>query len=1191
VLSADGTKIAYTRSGQPYVAFGTGLPLTFSGTTGVVYDLSGDGTKVLWRGTGASAPGSTDHSKVSGLYLSDMSTGTTRQIDVASGGVESAFGMAGPPTRLADLSGDGRLVVFDSAGRSFANETDDDIDVFVRDVDAGTTVPLGSAASQFSLSDDGNLLVSLRSQILWTSALPVNRAPSAPTITLFGPQGTGLATVWQPASEQPSKAPTEVLFRRFENGNATPVEDLVLPYSASVGIHLTPSVPPGSSQRVEVRLRNATGTSAPAVTPTLATSDNVVVDVQLDGPSGPVPYAAVIAYDTTGRAVTFGATSVEGTTQLYVQPGTYRFRSYANDDTPFLDAWYGGGPLSPTGTLSVAAGDHPSITIAVGKPGTVTPVSYSQWSGLLDVGNTTSADLGTDGRYVGMVTAVSLTRNGHLAAVRDLQTGKLEVPCGAPGGGTGGGQIAVADGGDYVARVSADRLTVSRCSRATKTWTTLNVNPTNTNGDGILAGTLKISADGKVVVFAATTVAQVSGDTAKPDVFAWRPDTNDLRRLTLDTAGSSTSAPMATSLTADGSTVAVLTPQVLDPADTFGDTTLYLVDTVTGAASIASPHPAGGSAHATGGVVSADGSSVAFVSSLATLPGSKNGASRAYRFRPSTGAVVAASGDGAGKGHTGDVGAVSISGDGNRVAFTVTQPSLLDVVGDDAALSGAYVYDVRTAMVDQIDVAANQPRVSATGTSTIELDATGDAAMFVSADRLIPAKFDATREDTFYWTRAQRPAYVAQAGDGDAPVLKMPTMVVAVAAPGATGADVTWGPWTALDAVDGTLPVTCVQGPGWYPVGGITSVPCYAVDAAGNMREYPLSIRVVSQGATRIGSDGATCSILQDTTVTCSGSNANGWLGRGTATSTTQPREVPGITGATAITVSTGHTCVVASGDVKCWGAGTAGQLGNGTTASSNVPVTAAGIAGHATGVSSYSATTCAVLDDGTVRCWGANTYGQVGDGTTVIRSTPQPVTGLTGVTQVASGDGHSCARRSDGTVWCWGLNSNGQLGLGNQTSSSVPVAVPGLTGVVDVSAGQTSTCATLTDGTVRCWGAGSLGQLGTGTTTRYLQPTAVAGLTGAVETQVFDSTACSRRSDGSVWCWGVNNAGQLGGGASGTTSLSAVAVPTITDAVAFGSGRRPCFVLSGGTVRCTYSSTLVADGLAAYPSWYASVW
>jgi alpha-tubulin suppressor-like RCC1 family protein len=280
-----------------------------------------------------------------------------------------------------------------------------------------------------------------------------------------------------------------------------------------------------------------------------------------------------------------------------------------------------------------------------------------------------------------------------------------------------------------------------------------------------------------------------------------------------------------------------------------------------------------------------------------------------------------------------------------------------------------------------------------------------------------------------------------------------------------------------------------------------------------------------------------TCAATASGGVKCWGSNNRGQLGDGTTTVRWTPVDVIDLTsGATALVAGWNHTCaLMTGGGVKCWGSNSAGQLGDGTTTDRWTPVDVSGLTSGVTALVAGSAQTCALTIDGGIKCWGYNYYGQLGDGTTTDRWTPVDVSGLTsGVTALAAGTLHTCAVTTGGGVKCWGDNSSAQLGDGTATDRWTPVDVSGLTsGVTALSeGGGYHTCARMTSGGVKCWGSNSVGELGDGTTTIRWTPVDVIGLTSGVATLVVgDSHTCARMTGSGVKCWGWNNHGQLGDG------------------------------------------------------------
>jgi alpha-tubulin suppressor-like RCC1 family protein len=264
------------------------------------------------------------------------------------------------------------------------------------------------------------------------------------------------------------------------------------------------------------------------------------------------------------------------------------------------------------------------------------------------------------------------------------------------------------------------------------------------------------------------------------------------------------------------------------------------------------------------------------------------------------------------------------------------------------------------------------------------------------------------------------------------------------------------------------------------------------------------------------------------------------------------------------------HTCaLLADGTAKCWGNNYDGQLGDGTNTNKNTPVTVSGLT-NAVAIAGGAAHTCALLSDGTAKCWGNNYYGQLGDGTFIDKNTPVTVSGLTNAVAIAASFYHTCALLSDGTAKCWGRNDYGQLGDGTNTNKNTPVTVSGLTNAVAIAAGGYHTCALLADGTAKCWGYNGNGQLGDGTFIDKNTPVTVSGLTNAVAIAGGAAHTCALLSDGTAKCWGNNAEGQLGDGGTFIEKTTPVTVSGLTNAVAIAAGSsHTCALLSDGTVKC----------------------
>jgi len=212
---------------------------------------------------------------------------------------------------------------------------------------------------------------------------------------------------------------------------------------------------------------------------------------------------------------------------------------------------------------------------------------------------------------------------------------------------------------------------------------------------------------------------------------------------------------------------------------------------------------------------------------------------------------------------------------------------------------------------------------------------------------------------------------------------------------------------------------------------------------------------------------------------------------------------------------------------VKCWGAW---LTGNGAYLGSRVPVTVVGLS-DVTQIDLGARFGCALIADGTVDCWGGdNTLGQLGDGTTAERFLPVKVGGVADAVQVSAGGDHACARIADGTLRCWGWNGSGELGNGTVATAftaTPAVTVLGISGALDVAAGFQHTCAVLADTGVACWGSNRFDQLGFFPGESSASPVELFGLTGVTGVESNGDSTCATFEDESIACWGSGYSGE----------------------------------------------------------------
>lgn len=326
----------------------------------------------------------------------------------------------------------------------------------------------------------------------------------------------------------------------------------------------------------------------------------------------------------------------------------------------------------------------------------------------------------------------------------------------------------------------------------------------------------------------------------------------------------------------------------------------------------------------------------------------------------------------------------------------------------------------------------------------------------------------------------------------------------------------------------------------------------------------------IKADAVMAAGSGHTCALTGSSAVFCWGDNAFGQLGTGSFSSTNTPVRVNGLSNVVALATGATHTCALTeTGTVFCWGEGGHGELGNGSnTYKVGTPVQVSGLS-NVVAVTAGTGFTCALGGDGAVFCWGGNSSGVLGNGSTSSRNTPVAVSGLSNVVAVAAGGFHACALTSDDNVYCWGSGYYGQLGNGNRSGSNTPVPVGSLSSAISLAAGGNHACAAGASGTTYCWGSGSYGQLGSGSSIDSSTPVPVGGIGNALALAPGGNHICALTDSGTALCLGLNDIGQLGNGTRNNSNTPTPATGLSGVFALTAGNRHTCAATGNGMAYC----------------------
>ena len=309
---------------------------------------------------------------------------------------------------------------------------------------------------------------------------------------------------------------------------------------------------------------------------------------------------------------------------------------------------------------------------------------------------------------------------------------------------------------------------------------------------------------------------------------------------------------------------------------------------------------------------------------------------------------------------------------------------------------------------------------------------------------------------------------------------------------------------------------------------GSATVRVYAGAVGGAVTVFvtPIVYNSFATGANHV------CAVANNRHAYCWGKNDDAEIGTGSASLVERvPRLVLLAPAVSSVAAGDAHSCALdVTGKAYCWGREESGRLGRGSVPGDPaVPSPVATGALFAT-IATGSAYSCALESSGPLLCWGADGYGQLGDGQSIDRATTAPVFGDTDWQTISTGSDHACAIAADRTAWCWGHNAVGAVGDSTTTDRAVPTAVTGGIVFAELAAGGAHTCGVTPSGAAYCWGRNTQGQTGSSLPDSVVvTPASVSGGTMFLQVTAGTNHSCGIATDSLAYCWGANGNGQLG--------------------------------------------------------------